>query len=256
MISSCDYSGIEFTSSSYNNVTGNTITDSAGGIYTYSSYENTFAANSISDNTNGITLDGSNGVLTGNVLTGNNVGIYLKYCTDTVLWLNRLSNTLNFKIDGTGINYWNSSTLRGYDYNGNHFVSYVGNYWSDYSGPDSDNNGIIDTRPHAGIRQRRQVPGAPGIPRDHYACRGPARGGVQRSLGYGQRGHHRPHHAAPHRRHERLFVCQGLVHRRHRYPGRELHVRQRDDHLRADQADSGFDVACLRTASSSQPTPM
>ncbi len=137
--------GISFNSCNYNNVTGNTIDRDLGGIYTYSSYENNFAVNSLSGNTNGITLDGSNGVLTGNVLAGNSVGIYLKYCSDTVLWLNRLSNTQNFKIDGTGTNYWNSSTLRGYDYNVNHFVSYIGNYWSDYSGTDSNSNGIIDT---------------------------------------------------------------------------------------------------------------
>ncbi len=40
------------------------------------------------------------------------------------------------------VNYWNSTILYLYEYNGHEYVSYIGNYWDDYTGVDSNNDGI------------------------------------------------------------------------------------------------------------------
>ena len=154
-----DY-GIYLGGSSNNTISGNTANNNHYGIYLDNSDNNTFSGNNASNNNNsGIFLDRSNsnntfsgnnannnyyGILlsssdtnrfSGNTIRDNNYyGIYIYGGTESTynLFINNsfLNNIVNAYDDGID-NYWNNSV--------------IGNYWGDYNGEDSNDDGIGDT---------------------------------------------------------------------------------------------------------------
>ena len=154
-----DY-GIYLGCSNNNTLSGNTANNNQYGIYLWDSNSNTLSGNTASNNTNsGIYLDRSNsnntfsrntannnyyGILlsssdtnrfSGNTIRDNNYyGTYIYggiKSTQNLFFDNSFSNNrINAYDDGID-NYWNNSV--------------IGNYWDDYNGEDSNNDGIGDT---------------------------------------------------------------------------------------------------------------
>lgn len=92
----------------------------------------TLSGNTAKSNTyEGISLLNSyNNELSGNNVSYNSNGISLSYSNDNLIYHNNLFNNTVYNASDTGINQWDSGS--------------EGNYYSDYTGIDADNNGIGD----------------------------------------------------------------------------------------------------------------
>ncbi|RZN14182.1 MAG: hypothetical protein EF812_06030, partial [Methanosarcinales archaeon] len=126
------YYGISMWSSSNNTLTNNTANlNSYYGISMWSSSNNTLTNNAANLNSYGIWLASSsnNNTFTENAANLNSYGIWLASSSNNLLYHNNLINNTNNNAYDTSTNQWNTST--------------VGNYYSDYTGSDSD--GIGDT---------------------------------------------------------------------------------------------------------------
>jgi parallel beta-helix repeat protein len=141
-----DQSGISLYSSSNNTLTNNTASSNEDGIYLSSSSNNTLTNNNASSNNYGIYLGYSS---TSNTLTNNNAngnywfGILLDNSSNNTIYNNYFNNTNN-AYDADGINTWNTTNTTGPNIAGGPYIG--GNYWSDYSGNDTDGDGFGETQ--------------------------------------------------------------------------------------------------------------
>jgi parallel beta-helix repeat protein len=120
-------------------ISGNNVIDNGGGIYIRCS-DSTITGNNVTSNRErnreleGIRIEGSNNTISGNYVADNKVGVTFSgsTTTDNLFYSNSfIDNDQNVQITST--NYteiWDNGT--------------VGNYWSDYNGTDSNNDGIGD----------------------------------------------------------------------------------------------------------------
>ncbi len=126
-----------FLESDYNFVTGNIISNNSWGICIYND-SNTITGNDITNNTLGIMLYGFEGscnknVIIENNISTNNLGIKFDYnSNNNILYHNNFINNNQTAYDRYS-NIWDDGYPSG------------GNYWDDYTGNDSDGDGIGDT---------------------------------------------------------------------------------------------------------------
>ncbi|MGA8848311.1 MAG: NosD domain-containing protein [Dehalococcoidia bacterium] len=101
----------------------------------------------LENNAHGIAVDSSPGnVIMQNTVSSNNCGIGIyKSSSNNIIYLNSFNNDCNVCSDEQSTNMWDSPEEIAYTYNGNTYTSYLGNYWSDYTGNDADGDGIGDT---------------------------------------------------------------------------------------------------------------
>ena len=120
--------------SSNNNVLGNIITNNIYGVWIFAS-NNTLSGNMITNNGNSgvvIDLDSSNNTISRNNIMNNTRGVWLILASNNKFYHNNMNNTQQVYISGSGYaNFWDNGV--------------EGNYWSDYTGVDSDPDGIGDS---------------------------------------------------------------------------------------------------------------
>ena len=122
-----------YYSSNYNSISGNNITNSQYGIVHDGSSNNSISGNSVTDNINGIMIRSSyNSSISGNNIANNDFGIWLESSSDNRFWHNSFDNNAQqVYINEFVHNFWDDGS--------------EGNYWSNYTGVDSNHDGIGDT---------------------------------------------------------------------------------------------------------------
>jgi len=129
------YYGISLDSSSNNMFSSNTVSNNTYGISLSYSSNNTLSSNTASNNSiTGILLYyfSDNNMLSGNTASNNDYGIWLDSSSNNILYHNNL-------VDNTNYNAYDSNVNNQWD------SGFEGNYWSDYTGTDSNGDGIGDT---------------------------------------------------------------------------------------------------------------
>ena len=130
-------SGIWLSQSSNNKIFGNKVLDNTFGIWIFGS-NNTIYGNTVKNSSNsGIVIDiySSNNAIWGNNITINNRGVWFISASGNKLHHNNFVDNIQpvyISMSGYG-NVWDDGYPSG------------GNYWSDYTGVDSDHDGIGET---------------------------------------------------------------------------------------------------------------
>src|SRR3990170_4523059 len=148
--------GVSLEASFNNNVSLNVIINNQNGVELKAgSSNNTIQGNSITANDNGVFIDDAAGnTITKNNIANSEIGVYTQYCgINTIHHNNFINNTKN----------WNDAALAPFMFLPLVSVSMwddgeEGNFWSDYNGTDTDNNGIGDTPYQIGTNNTDHYP--------------------------------------------------------------------------------------------------
>jgi parallel beta-helix repeat protein len=150
------YIGIFGQSSDYSELTNNTISGNDYGIIGWTSYS-TLTGNTFSYNDYGISIGTSYSTLTGNAFSNNDYGMEF-YGSDSTLTSNTFSNNnVGLRIQfSTGCQTYNNNFLYNIvqcsvdSSNSSNCIFYLqaptgGNYWSNWTTPDIDSDGFVDS---------------------------------------------------------------------------------------------------------------
>ncbi|WP_457591413.1 PKD domain-containing protein, partial [Geoglobus sp.] len=151
-IKSSDFYGVYISSSSQadsyaHTIHDNTIDSNGYAVKVYQSYSNEVFNNTLANNNYGVYLYQSDNNTVYRNDFSNNIDIAVYQSKDDLIYLNNFaSGAGGISVqDTTSVEFWNSTGLIVYSYNGQQYTSALGNYWTGYSGPDGDGNGVGDT---------------------------------------------------------------------------------------------------------------
>jgi len=132
----------------YNSIRDNEVhNNDLDGIMISSSDNNTIQHNNVSANGEGgihLNCGSLNNTVTMNNATKNKFGIYLTVAMSSWIYLNNFINNTENVRTWSSANFWNSRWLVKYSYDRSTHNNYTGNHWSDYSGNDTNDNGLGD----------------------------------------------------------------------------------------------------------------
>ena len=141
--------GISLSGSSDNRISSNNCSNNYwAGICLGGSRNNVVSGNNCSSNNqdSGIRLGGSSSnIISSNDCSNNRAGIRLYDSSINLIYLNNFRNNAHNINSRSSINIWNSLSKMNYTYEDRNYTNYLGNYWDDYKGSDSDNDGIGDS---------------------------------------------------------------------------------------------------------------
>lgn len=166
-----DNEGIWLLRSAGNTIRGNKVRyNYIFGIRLLYSHRNAVTSNLVRNNLDGVSLENSNGnILAGNNLSLNEYGVYADNSFENRIYMNNLINNQNNAHSWNSTNFWNSTELLTYSYNGVEYKRRLGNYWSGYFGPDPFGDGLGDMPQTVSEREMDQNPLKK--PSTHYTLR-------------------------------------------------------------------------------------